>query len=102
MRFELAFETSDDSSTTYGLAFIPSPVWVQGRRQLLNLNPDSATYSRGSVRRLMVAEGISARECTLIVYPTGNGTMEDLGVLLQDLLDEGITVRLTGVIAPFH
>jgi hypothetical protein len=44
MRFDIVFDIAEDASVAYGLVFVPSPVWVHGRRQLINLNPKSPAY----------------------------------------------------------
>jgi hypothetical protein len=99
MRFDVVFETTEDVSATYGLVFIPSPVWVQGRRQLINLNPESPAYQSGGVRRLLAKEDITSRACTLVIHPEGNGTVDDLLVLLSELRHEGMIIQLCGPLA---
>lgn len=91
--------TQDDFS--YGLAFIPCPVWTKGAKQVLNLNPERPDLRRGSVGRLIAQEGIQAKlsgakRAVVLVHPSGHGSLADLATLQRDLLDEGFRVSVYG------
>lgn len=99
MRFTVIFDSPEDRDYSYGLVFVPSPVWVQGSSQILNLNPEDARYTIGSVRRLLavepteLAEG-SPKQCVVLAHGEGNGTFEDLRELMRDLELDGFRVTL--------
>jgi len=102
MHFTLVISAPEDRDFSFGLVFVPSPVWVQGRRQVLNLTPETPHYQPGGVRRLIEAEALAAdlegdrRHAALIVHPDGNGSAEDLRALQQDLHAEGFSVTTLG------
>ena len=97
MRFTVIFDSAEDQDHSFGLVFIPSPVWVHGARQILNLNPEEPRYKMGSVRELLEEERIESRiglprRSVVVAHPSGNGTFEDLAVLIRDLEFEGFGV----------
>ena len=99
MRFTLIIDSSDDRDLSYGLVFIPPPVWVQGKRQILNLNPENPHYQRGGVKRLLAAERIEfsperKKKCVVVAHPEGHARADDMVELLHDLEDEGFSVTL--------
>jgi len=75
---------------------------VQGRRQVLNLTPETPHYQPGGVRRLIEAEALAEeldrnrRHAAVIVHPHGHGSAEDLRALQQDLDAEGFSVTTLG------
>ncbi len=99
MKFTIVFRSYESYDVSYGLVFIPCPVWIQGKREIINLNPEFPEYKIGSVKRLIKTEKIKEhltkeiRDCTLIVYPEGNGTKNDLENLEKDLEQEGFVVK---------
>lgn len=99
LRSEHTYE--DDFS--YGLVFIPCPVWVKGSKQVLNLNPERPDLRPGSVERLLEQEGIrdnlkGTKQAFVLVHPLGHGSMADLMTLYQDLLSQGFRVSVSGEI----
>jgi hypothetical protein len=58
MRFTVIFDSAEAEDHSFGLVFVPCPVWVQGVRTSLNLNPESPRYEVGSVHRLLDKEQI--------------------------------------------
>lgn len=103
MHFTVSFRGSqtygDDHS--FGLVFVPCPVWVRGRQQLINLNPERPDYRPGSVRRLLEHEGLSSQlgepmAASILVHPIGHGSVTDLNSLPRDLADEGFVVHIYG------
>ena len=99
MRFTVIFESGEDRDYSYGLVFIPSPVWVKGDRQIINLTPDNPHYAGGGVRRLLDAErpdlsDASEKAATVVAHGDGHGTYDDLVELLRDLEFEGFAVTL--------
>lgn len=89
----------DDFS--YGLVFIPCPVWIQGTKQILNLNPERPDYQMGSIKKLIHQERLTgkiadAKSASILIHPVGHGSIADLVVLQRDLLSEGFTVKVYG------
>jgi hypothetical protein len=84
---------------SYWLVFIPSPVWVQGTRQIVNLSPENPHYRRGGVKRLLAAERIqfdakAVKRCVVVAHPEGHARADDMVKLLADLEDEGFSATL--------
>lgn len=99
LRSEHTYE--DDFS--YGLVFIPCPVWVKGSNLVLNLNPERPDLRPGCVEQLLEQEGIGdklkgAKQAVVLVHPLGHGSMADLVTLQQDLLSQGFKVSVSGEI----
>ena len=99
MRFTVSFQSLEDRDFSYGLVFVPSPVWVQGSRQVLNLMPENPHYTRGGVARLLAAERIDqsqlgAKHCVVIAHPDGHASLNDLLELLGDLESRGFPTTL--------
>ena len=95
MEFTVVFHSKLGVDLSYGLVFIPCPVWVRGGRKIINLNPASPHYQKGSVQRLLDREPLEAalaeghRKCLLVVHADGHGTEDDIETLKADLLDVG-------------
>jgi len=99
MRFTLIINSSEDRDLSFGLAFVPSPVWVQGTRQIVNLSPENPHYRRGGVKRLLAAEGIQlgpegARTCVVVARPEGHARTVDMVELIADLEEQNFAVTL--------
>jgi hypothetical protein len=106
MKFTVIFASHESSDLSYGLLFIPCPVWVQGGRQIINLNPEDPHYQPSGVRRLLTTERIilerraeGTRACTVVIHPQGHGSWQDLSTLIADLEGEGFRVTLVGEVA---
>ncbi len=103
MKFTVVFPSQESHDHSYGLVFNPCPAWVQGEKELLNLNPEFPYYQPGSVKRLMEQQGItpdrlskSSRTVSVLIHPTGSGAQSDLETLLYDLKEEGFWVSVYG------
>ena len=99
----LGSEVDEQNDFSYGLAFIPCPVWMKGDEQVLNLNPSRPDYRLGSIKKLVEQEGIGPKlsgavRAHVIIHPVGNGSAADLVMLQRDLLAEGFTVTVCGQI----
>ncbi len=100
MKFTLIFPSHEAYDLSYGLVFIPCPVWVRGTEEIVNLNPENPHYQKGGVRRLIENERIEFSEneynkrCFIIVHQTGNGEQKDLDTLHSDLVQEGFQVNV--------
>ena len=99
MRFTLTINSFEDRDLSYGLVFVPSPVWVQGNRQIVNLSPENPHYRRGGVKRLLAAERIqlgpeAGKRCVVVAHPDGHARADDMVELVADLEDEGFSVTL--------
>jgi hypothetical protein len=97
MRFTVILDSAEAEDHSFGLVFVPSPVWVQGARTILNLNPENPRYKVGSVRRLLDEEQIEvgrdmSMRAVVVAHPEGNGTFEDFAELIRDLEFEGFSV----------
>lgn len=97
----LSSELDENYDFSYGLAFIPCPVWMKGNEQVLNLNPEGPDYRLGSVKRLIEQEEIGpelfgAVHAHVILHPAGHGSAADLIMLQRDLMAEGFTVTVCG------
>jgi len=55
MYFEITLRSEETYEThfSYGLVFIPCPVWFKGSEKIINLNPNSPRYHKGSVKKLV-------------------------------------------------
>ena len=85
---------------SYGLVFIPTPVWTKGNAHLLNLNPGRPDLRLGSIGQLIKQEHLGDRlkggkQAIILVHPLGHGTIADLVTLQRDLLEEDFEVRVT-------
>lgn len=105
MRFTLIIDSAEDRDLSYGLVFVPSPVWVQGSRQIVNLSPENPHYRRGGVKRLVSAERIQfeagrGKRCVVVAHSEGHGRADDMVELVSDLEDEGFSVTLLQTPAP--
>jgi len=100
MKFTVVFPSHENHDLSYGLVFIPCPVWVRGKKEILNLHPERPDYQFGGVRRLLEKEKIelseraSNQQCLLIVHQTGHAQQQDLDTLRNDLLQEGFQVNI--------
>ncbi len=95
----------DDFS--YGLAFIPCPVWMKGTDEVLNLNPERPDYRMGSIKKLIRHEKLAkhlpgARIAHIIVHPEGHGSADDILMLNRDLLAQGFSVHVYGQLDNAH
>ena len=82
---------------SYGLVFIPSPVWIKGREQIINLNPNSPKYQKGSIKKLLEKENLKFdkdgnNEAVIVINNIGNGESDDLVNLESDLKSNGFNV----------
>lgn len=87
----------DDFS--YGLVFIPCPVWVKGVKEILNLNPERPDYVKGSIAKLMNSEKLSdkltgEKQANILIHDIGHGSDDDLTNLINDLKEEGFRVSV--------
>jgi hypothetical protein len=105
VHFTVILRGSDtyEADHSFGLAFIPCPVWIDGTRHVLNLNPDRPDYRMGSVKRLLEKEGLADKlgefgVASIIVHPMGHGSIADLVMLQRDLGSLGFAVRVYGEI----
>lgn len=100
MHFTLVFSGPEHRDLSYGLVFIPCPVWVAGDREVLNLDPSNPHLQPGAVARLLEKEALGPlltegpRRCVVVIHPEGNGSEADLATLLQDLGAERFAVSL--------
>jgi hypothetical protein len=99
MKFTVVFESNESYDLSYGLVFIPCPVWIQGKREIINLNPEYPEYKFRSIKRLIEKEGIKEyllknKKCVVVVHKEGHGTQKDFENLTKDLEEEGFKVNI--------
>jgi len=105
MHFTVHLRSKDtyQDDYSYGLVFIPCPVWTKGAKEVLNLNPERPDYCEGSIAKLIKKEGLQnqlteQKEAIILIHSIGHGSMKDLTTLQKDLLQEGFTVQVFGSI----
>lgn len=96
MHFTVVFSGQESRDLSYGLVFVPCPIWIRGEREILNLHPDNPHYQRGDLRRLLDEETVvpnleGQRQAVIVVHPSGHGSSADLASLQEDLRAEGFT-----------
>ena len=95
MKFTVVFEGNESVDPSFGLCFIPCPVWMRGAQELLNLHPERPNLQPGAVGRLRSLPSLCdefksiGTNVTVVAHPLGCGTDADLQVLLADLAAEG-------------
>jgi hypothetical protein len=101
MRFTLNFadDVMEGQDLSYGLVFVPTPVWVRGADRVAVPDATQPGYQTGHLESLLVADPkIRAlgqnRRATILVHQVGYGTREDLGLLVQDLEKGGFAVEV--------
>ena len=109
MHFEVTFRGKSTEGLeyqthfSYGLVFIPSPVWISGDKVVsrLNQNISSPDYKIGSVKKLIKSQDLynylnSDLEAVIVIRDLGHGTKNDLNMLQEDLCNEGFKVIIFG------
>ena len=105
MKFTVILPSHESCDFAYGLVFVPCPIWIQGTREILNLNPESPHYQKGGVRRLIEKENIALSKntqgilkCIVVTHANeGHGSEDDLNTLKDDLRDEGFAVEVVSL-----
>lgn len=98
MKFTVIFNSIESFDFSFGLDFIPYPVWLQGSRIIMEMKSGSKSYKPGSVKKLLKAfpiiqECISDKECIVIVHRSGQGNEHDMIALQSDLLNNGFRIQ---------
>ena len=103
MHFDITLRSNEtyEKNYSYGLVFIPCPVWVKGSKHILNLNPETPKYVKGSIAKLIESEKIDTdlineKEAIINIKHIGHGTDEDMLNLKNDLREEGFKVSIYG------
>ena len=100
MHFNVRF-TSDDTyekNFSYGLVFVPTPVWIKGSQKLIIINNGGPKYKKGGVIQLIKEEKLDKYlvsknpRAIISIDKIGHGNTKDLNVLIDDLTDNGITI----------
>ena len=103
MHFEVTFRSKEtyQKHYSYALVFIPTPVWIKGDEEVLNwgLKYNSPRYKKGGVKKLIKLENLdlhltSNKEAIITINNIGHGTLGDLSVLENDLIDNGFNVTV--------
>ena len=76
MHFTVHLRSKDtyQDDYSYGLVFIPCPVWTKGAREVLNLNPERPDYCEGSIAKLIKKERLKKKlteqkEAIILIHP---------------------------------
>jgi hypothetical protein len=102
VHFTVVFDGPENRDLSYGLVFVPCPVWMAGDREILNLHPDYPSLRLGDVAALLEKEAVRSmigkapRRCTVVAHSAGHGSVDDLAMLLRDLTEEGFAVAVAG------
>lgn len=95
MQFTIVFNGNEAVDKSYGLMFIPCPVFVSGNEEVLNLNPDKPNLQPGCIKALINKEKLQdIRKCVVVVHSIGHGTSKDLSVLQEELKMCGIAYKV--------
>ena len=102
MHFEVTLRSNKtyENHFSYGLSFIPGPVWIKGDTHLINMS-NAPELKKGCIKKLIEHEGLielfkDNLEAVIVVRDIGHGTNEDLNTLQEDLSDEGFKVLTFG------
>ena len=99
MHFTVVFEAQESDNLSYGLVFVPCPVWKKGDEQMINLHPELPQYKKGDLGPLLSQERLErkfaegGRRAVVVVHRSGHGTEEDLATLGADLKEAGFAVQ---------
>ena len=99
MHFTIVFESHESSDLSYGLVFIPCPVWMKGGQELINLHPQNPNYERGDLTPLLNKERVKSKiakgikNAVVIIHNTGHGTEKHLSNICADLKESGFAVQ---------
>jgi hypothetical protein len=106
MKCTVVFDSDEDRDLSFGLVFIPGPVWVQGAEQLINVHPSHPTFDRGDLLPLLAHIGLPSvgndGNALCVVHNCGYGSYDDLANLQADLAEAGFkvtTIHLGGMSA---
>ena len=103
MHFEVILNSSNtyEKNFSYGLVFIPNPVWVKGSKHVLNMNQlyNGPKYKIGGIKKLLEVENINIffkknLNATILVKNIGHGTNKDLYNLKKDLSNYGFEINV--------
>jgi hypothetical protein len=100
MHFTVVFSGHESCDLSYGLVFIPCPVWIRDEEEILNLHPEDPHYKRGDLRLLLDKEAVASslhedqRRAVIIVHPSGHGSLADVALLQEDLRAEGFSFHM--------
>ena len=103
MHFTVVFGSHESRDNSYGLVFVPCPVWVRGDEELVNLHRDNPQYIPGDLQPLLDKEfgddrvDRNPKQAVVVVHPSGHGSAQDLERLVADLEVAGfrpMTVRM--------
>jgi len=97
----LRSDMSREHNFSFGLVFVPCPVWVRGNEQLLVPDPSTPQYQLGSLGKLLGHEELGAklegaRSAVVVIHDGGLGTSDDLTALVEDLEKEGFSAQVFG------
>jgi hypothetical protein len=99
MHFTVVFESDESHDLSYGLVFIPCPVWMRGDKEIINLHPARPNYEAGDLLPLLKQENLAPllaagrKNAAIVVHRTGHGTEAQLTLLRKDLEQAGFRVE---------
>lgn len=98
MHFTVVFDSHEPHDLSYGLAFKPCAVWIEGEREIATPLREYRGYKPGYLTTLLKKEQIEQRLATdsraaiLVVHEDGHGSDDDLRSLRDDLTSAGFAV----------
>lgn len=100
MHFTVVFESYEACDLSFGLVFVPCPVWKQGKREIKNLHPSDPSFRPGDLVPLIELERIEdqlapgKRNAVVLVHEEGYGTQADLETLCRDLRESRFVTQI--------
>lgn len=92
MRFSVIFENNQEGiGASYDLLFAPCPIWVAGKKEIINLNPSEPVLNSDCVIKLIECENLhDIKKCIIVVHSIGHAGLDSLNILKSALEVEGI------------
>jgi len=96
MKFTLVFPSKEADDLSYGLLFIPCPVWKRGEEEILNIHPEEPSLRKGDFSALLEKEPklkeLKDRRVVVVVHNyIGNATYKDFLTLIEDIVSSGFS-----------
>jgi len=93
MKFTVVFDSPISVDYSFGLVFIPCPVWIRNKSEkILNLHPERMDLREGDFKKLIENQDYlkkCKKNLVLIVHKDGYGEKDDLKILINDIIESG-------------
>ena len=95
MNFTLVFESNESEDLSIKVCFIPCICWLSGTTIISNPHPETPQYQKGDLEFFLTTHGYrpTGKHVVLIIHSLGNGTQNDLDLLIDDLTKLDFAVR---------